>query len=183
MRVFLAVHLPKLPLEVFQPKWLREHAAAEAEHGCVVLEKGVVVIIDRAARAAGVRPGMKRAGVHTLAPQTRLYERDIARESAVQQEVGTALMKFSPDVVLLDEATVVVEVGASLRLFGGVLPLCRQAKALLQTFGLTARISAAPTGQGAWLLAKHGNRRVLQISSLERRLSDLPMGGGPEGRP
>jgi protein ImuB len=183
MRVFLAVHLPKLPLEVFQPKWLREDAAAGTEHGCAVLEKGVVTIVDRAARAAGVRPGMKRAGVHTLAPQTRLYERDIARENAVQQEVGTALMKFSPDVAMLDEATVIVEVGASLRLFGGVLSLCRQAKALLNTFGLTARISASPTGQGAWLLAKHGNRRVLQISSLERALAPLPMHAVPEIRP
>src|ERR1700754_774758 len=183
MRVFLAVHLPKLPLEVFQPKWLREDAAAGAEHGCAVLEKGVVTIVDRAARVAGVRSGMKRAGVHTLAPQTRLYERDIARENAVQQEVGTALMKFSPDVALLDEATVIVEVGASLRLFGGVLSLCRQAKALLDTFGLTARISASPTGQGAWLLAKHGNRRVLQISSLERALAPLPMHTVPEIRP
>jgi protein ImuB len=92
-------------------------------------------------------------------------------------------MKFSPDVALLDEATVIVEVGASLRLFGGMLSLCRQAKALLDTLGLTARISAAPTGQGAWLLAKHGNRRVLQISSLERALAPLPMHAVPEIRP
>ncbi|ACC71150.1 DNA polymerase Y family protein [Paraburkholderia phymatum] len=178
MRVFLAVHLPKLPLEVFRPRWLPEPV-----HGCAVLEKDKVAIADGAARAAGVRLGMKRGGVLTLSPETAMYERDIARENATQREVGIALMKFSPDVALHDEATVLVEVGGSVRLFGGLLSLCRQAKAILDALGLTARISAAPTGQGAWLLAKHGNRRVLQLASLERVLEPLPMLAVPEIRP
>jgi protein ImuB len=97
-----------------------------------------------------------------------------------------ALMRFSPDVALLDEATVIVEVGSSLRLFGGLLSLCRQAKAMLAALGLTARISAAPTGHGAWLLAKHakgpGAQRVLQLASLERALLPLPMLAVPEIR-
>lgn len=153
-----------------------------------MLEKDKVVIADRAAREAGVLLGMKRGGVLTLSPETAMYERDIAREAAAQREVGMALLKFSPDVALLDEATVIVEVGASLRLFGGLLSLCRQAKSMLNTFGLTARISAAPTGQGAWLLAKYGQghggaRRVLQLASLERALLPLPMLAVPEIRP
>jgi protein ImuB len=182
MRVFLAVHLPKLSLEVFRPRWLSEPA-----NGSAVLEKDKVVIADRAAREAGVLLGMKRGGVLTLSPETAMYERDIARETAAQREVGVALMKFSPDVALLDEATVIVEIGASLRLFGGLRSLCRQATAMLDTFGLTARISAAPTGQGAWLLAKYGRaqgvRRVLQLASLERVLLPLPMFALPEIRP
>lgn len=170
--------MPKLPLEVFRPRWSPEPA-----HGSVVLEKDKVTIADSAARAAGVRLGMKRGGVLTLSPETALYERDIASEQATQRDVGMALMKFSPDVTLLDDATVLVEVGGSLRLFGGLLSLCRQAKAMLDALGLTARISAAPTGQGAWLLAKYGNRRVLQLASLERVLEPLPMLAVPEIRP
>ncbi|MCI0150361.1 DNA polymerase Y family protein [Paraburkholderia sediminicola] len=178
MRVFLAVHLPKLPLEVFRPSWSPEPA-----QGSAVLEKDKVVITDIAARAAGVRLGMKRGGVLTLSPETEMHERDVGREAAAQREVGISLMRFSPEVALLDEATVVVEVGASLRLFGGLLALSREAKAVLATLGLSARISAAPTGQGAWLLAKFGNRRVLKLASLEQRLSQLPMISVPEVRP
>ncbi|HEY2604474.1 DNA polymerase Y family protein [Paraburkholderia sp. RL18-103-BIB-C] len=177
MRVFLAVHLPKLPLEVFRPKW-----SPEPSHGSAVLEKDQVIIADGVARAAGIRLGMKRGGVLTLSPETEMHERDVGREEAAQREVGVALMRFSPEVALLDEASVVVEVGASLRLFGGLLALCREAKAVLATLGLTARISAAPTGQGAWLLAKYGNRRVLKLASLEQRLSMLPMNAVPEIR-
>ena len=183
MRVFLAVHLPKLSLEVFRPRW-----APEPAHGSAVLEKDKVVIADRAAREAGVLLGMKRGGVLTLSPETAMFERNIAREAAAQWDVGMALLRFSPDVALLDEATVIVEVGASLRLFGGLLSLCRQAKSMLDTFGLTARISVAPTGQGAWLLAKYGQgrggaRRVVQLPSLERVLHPLPMLAVPEIRP
>jgi protein ImuB len=163
MRVFLAVHLPRLSLEVFQPRWL-----SEPEHGSAVLEKDKVVIADSAARMAGVQLGMKRGGVTTLSPETVMYERDLTRETAAQREVGMALMRFSPDVALLDEATVIVEVGSSLRLFGGLLSLCRQAKAMLAALGLTARISAAPTGHGAWLLAKHakgpGAQRAIAVA-------------------
>lgn len=148
-----------------------------------MLEKDKVVVTDSTARLAGVRFGMKRGGVLTLSPETEMHERDIGREGAAQREVGIALMRFSPEVALLNEATVVVEVGASLRLFGGLLSLCREAKAVLNTLGFTARVSAAPTGQGAWLLAKHGNRRVLKLASLEHHLSALPMVAVPEVRP
>jgi len=178
MRVFLAVHLPRLQLEVFRPRWLPEPA-----HGCVVLEKDKVIIADGVARSAGVRIGMKRGGVLTLAPEVEMHERDTGREEAAQRELALALMRFSPDVALLDEAVVVVDIGASLRLFGGLPAVCRQAKALLDTLGLSARISAAPTGQGAWLLARHRNRRVLKIASLERQLSVLSLLSVPEVRP
>lgn len=180
--------MPKLPLEIFRPKWLPDASAAAlgAGHpgaGSVVLEKDTVVIADASARAAGIRLGMKRGGVLTLSAQARLYERDMAREGEAQREVGVALMRFSPDVTLADEATVIVEVGASLRLFGGVRALCRQARVMLDTLGFTACLGVAPTGQGAGLLARYGKRRVLRLASLDRALSLLPMIAVPEARP
>ncbi|MGF6303229.1 nucleotidyltransferase/DNA polymerase involved in DNA repair [Paraburkholderia sp. WC7.3d] len=165
MRVFLAVHLPRLQLEVFRPRWLPESA-----NGSVVLDRGKVLIADGVAKSAGVRVGMKRGGVLTQAPEVEMYERDPSIEHAAQREVAVALMQFSPDVAVLDEAVVVADIGASLRLFGGLLAICRQTKGILEAIGLTARISAAPTGQGAWLLARNRNRRALKLDSLERQL-------------
>lgn len=141
------------------------------------------MIADAAARAAGIRLGMKRGGVLTLSADLLMLERDAARESEAQREVGVALMRFSPDVTLGEEATVIVEVGASLRLFGGMRALCRQARAIFDALGFTARMGVAPTGQGAWLLAHYGNRRVMRLASLERALSPLPMLSVPEVRP
>ena len=56
MRVFLAVHLPKLPLEVLRPKWSSELASGSAVPG-----KDKAVIANNVARAVGIRHGMKRA--------------------------------------------------------------------------------------------------------------------------
>ncbi|MFM0239681.1 Y-family DNA polymerase [Paraburkholderia phytofirmans] len=178
MRVLLAVHLPRLPLEIFRPRWLGESA-----HGCVVLEGDTVALLDRKAGAAGVRPGMRRGGVLTLVPDIELHERDMGREEETLHEVAVALMRFSPDVAVAAEATVLMDISASLRLFGGVAVLCREVRRVVDTMGVSARITAAPTGTGAWLLARASTRRLLKLASLERRLSALPFGTVPELRP
>ncbi|MDC6129329.1 hypothetical protein PPH41_15460, partial [Burkholderia gladioli] len=77
MRVLLGIHLPRLPLDVCAPP-------SEDGVGSAVLEQGVVLMADATARAGGVRPGMKRGGVLTLAPETRLVERGDLRVEQVQ---------------------------------------------------------------------------------------------------
>ncbi|WP_269509618.1 Y-family DNA polymerase, partial [Burkholderia sp. IMCC1007] len=154
MRVLLGIHLPRLPLDVCAPPPSDAAAGEASDAGCAVLEQGVVLIADAPARRQGVRAGMKRGGVLTLAPGTRLVERDPAREADALRAVALALLRFSPCVALDDEATLIVDVGPSLRLFGGLPSLCRQVRATLAALGYAARLSAAPTGRGAWLLAR-----------------------------
>jgi len=163
-----------LSLEVFRPRW-----SLRPEHGCVVLDHDKVLIVDPGARKAGVCVGMKRGGVLTLSPDTLMFERDLVKEQDVMREAAFSLMKFSPMVALCDEETIVMDVTASLRLFGGIVKLCQLMRNIVDAIGLTARVSTAPTGQGAWLLAKaagraHVRRRVLKMASLERKLGTLP---------
>ncbi|WP_213776892.1 DNA polymerase Y family protein [Caballeronia sp. dw_276] len=174
MPVYVGIHLPRLSLEVFRPRW-----SLRPEHGCVVLDHDKVLIVDPGAREAGVCVGMKRGGVLTLSPDTLMFERDLVKEQDVMREAAFSLMKFSPMVALCDEETIVMDVTASLRLFGGIVKLCQQMRNIVDAIGLTARVSTSPTGQGAWLLAKaagraHVRRRVLKMASLERKLGTLP---------
>lgn len=169
MAVFVAIFLPRLSLEVFRPGW-----SPPAEHGCVVLERDRVMVADPVAREAGVVPGMKRGGVITLSPDTAMYDRCTGRERDVQQEVAFGLLRFSPQVAVCDEETIVMDVTASLRLFGGIRRVCAQMKSVVSSIGVTGRMSVAPTGQGAWMLAKRGRCRVLKMPSLERNLDALP---------
>ncbi|WP_413769631.1 Y-family DNA polymerase [Burkholderia vietnamiensis] len=185
MRVLLGIHLPRLPLDVCAPPPSDAEAGAA---GCAVLEQGVVLIADAPARRHGVRAGMKRGGVLTLAPGTRLVERDPAREADALRAVALALLRFSPCVALDDEATLIVDVGPSLRLFGGLPSLCRQVRATLAALGYAAHLSAAPTGRGAWLLARTSararvRRRVARPASLGRTLDRLPCVLLPDARP
>jgi protein ImuB len=182
MAVFVAIHLPRLSLEVFRPRW-----SPRTENGCVVLDQDKVAIADAVAREAGVVIGMKRAGVLTLAPNALVYDREPACEQDVLREVALALMRFSPMVAVCEEETVVIDVSASLRLFGGILRICHQMRRVVDAVGVTVRMSVAPTGQGAWMLAKvltmRGRRRVLKMRSLERALDALSYLAVPEVRP
>jgi protein ImuB len=169
MAVYVAVNLPRLSLEVYRPRW-----SPPTEHGCVVLERDKVIVSDLVAREAGVLAGMKRGGVTTLLPDAVVYDRSIEREWEMQREVAFGLLRFSPQVSICDEETIVVDVTASLRLFGGIRSICSQFRSVVRAIGVTSRMSVAPTGQGAWLLAKRGRCRVLKMRSLERRLDALP---------
>lgn len=137
------------------------------------------------AREAGVKPGMRRAGVLMLAPQARLHERSPELEAQALQAVALALLQYSPLVAQGEEATLLVDVGASLRLFGGVRALCRRIAASLRALGYTGALSCAPTARGAWLLARGNARqgRVLGMASLARRLDRLPCALLPPARP
>ncbi|MCH8855436.1 MAG: DNA polymerase Y family protein, partial [Proteobacteria bacterium] len=108
MRVLLGIHLPRLPLDVCVALPSDGEAGEAGGAGSAVLEQGVVLIADAAARRQGVRAGMKRGGVLTLAPHTQLVERDPAREADALRAVALALLRFSPCVALGDEATLLV---------------------------------------------------------------------------
>src|ERR1700741_339160 len=130
MQLWIGVHLPLLCLEVFRPKW--SHEAAE---GFAVLEKERVIEADAPARNAGICIGMRRGGVLTLAPQTVMHDRNAAFEGDAVRELATGLLNLSPQVVVAEESTVLVDVSASLRLFGGIRSLRRMARRVADAIG------------------------------------------------
>jgi protein ImuB len=160
-----------LCLEVFRPKW-----SHEAPEGLAVLEKERVIAADSLARSAGIRIGMRRGGVLTLAPHTVMHDRNATSEVDAVRELATGLLNLSPQVVIAEECTVLVDVSASLRLFGGIRLLRKMARRVADAIGLSATISVAPTGQGAWMLARHRGGIALSHASLTRALADLPVG-------
>lgn len=163
-----------------------------------MLEQERVLAVSPLARAAGVGRGMRRGGVLMLMPEARLYERNPAREAEALDAVALAMLQFTPQVALLEEATLLLDIGASLRLFGGIRALCARVRASLRALGFSGSVSCAPTARAAWLLARagangmaHGSRhsgrrvlgRSLHMASLERRLDRLPVALLPPARP
>ncbi|NHZ40668.1 Y-family DNA polymerase [Massilia aquatica] len=167
MRLWIGLYLPRLPLDVFSPHW-------SAEAASVVLESERVLAASALALEGGARVGMRRGGVLMLLPDARLHERAPAREAAALQAVAMALLQYTPQVTLAEEATLLMDVGASLRLFGGVRALCRRIRASLRALGYAVQLSCAPTARGAWLLARGGAGHALGMVSLKRRLDRLP---------
>jgi protein ImuB len=149
----------------------------------VVLEHEKVLGMSPAARAAGIKPGMRRGGVLMLVPDARIHERSTAGEEAAMQAVAIALLKYTPLVTLAEESTLLIDIGASLRLFGGIRVLCRLARTDLRDLGFSGRVSCAPTARGAWLLARFRGGRVLKPSTMTRHLERLPAMAVPAARP
>jgi protein ImuB len=176
MRLWIGLNLPRLPLEVFCPSWSNDR-------GSVVLEHEKVVALSPAARAGGLIVGMRRGGVLMMMPAAQLFERTPEREAEALHAVAMAMLQYTPQVAQGEEDTLLMDVGASLRLFGGVRALCRRIRASLRALGFTAQLSTAPTARGAWLLARYRNARVLRMPSLERRLARLPVALLPPARP
>jgi protein ImuB len=83
-----------------------------------------------------------------------LAESEPARDAAALQAVVHAALAYTPAVCLQDTQTVLLEVQASLRLFGGLAALQQQLAGALAPLGHQVQWAAAPTALGAALLAR-----------------------------
>ena len=95
-----------------------------------------------------------------------------------------AMLQYTPGVALFRHDAVVLEVSASLSLFGGIRSLVRQVTRSAVQVKTGLRLGMAPSATGAWLLAgNRGVRRVVRVSSLQFRLARLPFWCLPETQP
>lgn len=117
-----------------------------------VIEDRHVVAISRAAAQLGVRIGQSSATAQSLVPQLQLLPRDETRERAYVHALALTLGAFTPRIGI-EASGVLLEVQASLRLFGGLRRLRRRIDALTRQYGARTRIAMARTAGAAWLLA------------------------------
>lgn len=171
--------IPLLSLEALRPRWSEPGPYA-------IIDKGLVVTMSQEAARAGVRLGMRSGGVAAIAPNTSLLERELEKEEASLDAIATALMQYTPEIAFQADHSLLLDVTASLTLFRGPHSLCARVLRSIETLGFTAQLGAAPTAEGAWLLARSSRmkglihrRRVLSMNSLHRRLNLLPCGLAP----
>lgn len=166
------MYLPLLPLETVRPRW-----SDPGKH--VIVDRERVIAMSPQAADNGVRIGMRRAGVQTICPDAVLHDQDDMREQAALDDIALTLLQYTPEVALAEESSLLLDVTASLRAFGGRLSLCRLVRNSVEVLGFTTQISMAPTAQGAWLLARAcftrpRPRRVIRMESMMRLLDVLP---------
>ena len=175
MRCWIAVNLSSLPLQALRPRWSEPLPLA-------IVDGGQVIAISRMAAAQGVRIGMRGASVLSIAPHVVLQPRDLLRERESFDAVSLALMQYTPEIAAADEHNLLLEVSASLLLFGGHRRLSRRVRDSVRALGFSARIGMAPTAQTAWLLAhqRSGRSRVLKMETMHRQLDSLAFSWLPE---
>ena len=159
--LWIALHLPLLSLESFAATLASSGSGAAADRSIALLEAHRIVSANAAARALGVKPGLKRATALALAPQIVLGQADPNRDALTLLPVAHAALAFTPNVSLQPALepgaasdTVLLEVQASLRYFGGLERLRRAIGAALRPLGHLVHTASAATAQGAAILAR-----------------------------
>ncbi len=192
--LWFALHLPRLPLEAVlagtdqqtqqtqQPQ--PPHAQPEAQRPdpqdglvCVVQDRVVVAMVD-AAQTQGVQVGMSWAAASSLAPKLQPVPRDPHQEAALLERLALGLSSYTPSIVLGNRG-VLMEVSASLRLFGGARRLGPLIQQHSRAHGVQPHLASAPTATAALLLAQMldpspspGTRR---LSQTQQRLDALSL--------
>ncbi len=177
------MHLPRLPLDALRSRWPDPAAGSTGMPlPVVVLEQERVVAANQAAAREGVQPGLRRAGMQALVPHALQLERDPAAEARLVQALALALLALTPHVCLdlADEATVLLEAQASLRLFGGHRALCRAVRRCARCLGLVPQIGTGTTRRGA---ARHGWPVPRRCMAAARRRSASGVRCGPRAWP
>ncbi|MGV3742738.1 MAG: Y-family DNA polymerase [Burkholderiaceae bacterium] len=183
MRCWISLHHPLLGLETFRPRWFDPDVdvpGSDLPGSDVLIEHGRVALMSETAAYNGIRVGMREGGALMLCPEARLFYRDAQKEYAALEGIALAMMQFTPEVALAPEASLLMEVTGSLKLFRGPHTLSRLVRATVHALGFSVQLGMAPTAQGAWLLARYPQerrrrfRRVLKMGSMTRRLDALP---------
>ncbi len=145
--MFIALHFPHLPLQVYERTF---------EQVCLPMAIASPLAIVQAnthAQGAGVSPGQRRATAQALCPTLLLLARSPVKEQEALEQMACWAAQFTPQVAITPHG-LLLNVQASLRLFGGIHTI---AQALLQgmaSLGFTTHHACAPTGTGAMLLAR-----------------------------
>ncbi len=159
--------MPLLPLQSLHPRWCEPLPLA-------IVDGEQVISLNRLAAGQGLRRGMRRVSAEAVAPGVLLQPRDQEREQQAFDAIALALMQYTPEIAS-DGHDLLLEVTASLSLFGGPWRLCRRVYRSVHALGFSVRLGMAPTAQAALLFARRrGVRRTLKQASMRRLLDRLP---------
>jgi protein ImuB len=165
--MWIAIRLPRLPLEIF----LRGSSTPEP---FAVEERHCVFACDRKAFARGVRAGMVVAAALALAPALRVAPRDPASETEALLGVAGWAAQFTPGVALEFPDGVLLEVSGSLKLFGGLDSLLERLRRGLAEMGWSPVLAGAPTPRAAFWLAWAGKQEFIgSTAELDPVLAEL----------
>jgi len=175
---WVAVHLPALSLESFGATLGPE----QAQRPRALLDGALLSAVDEQAWASGVRPGQRRATALALEPALLLGRADVRRDRQALRAVAFAALQFTPSVTEHGGRTVLLEVAASQRLFGGLECLVQRLCETLAPLRHQTRLACAPTALGAALLAaweaweaRPGGHLLSSLSALRAALDEAPL--------
>jgi protein ImuB len=168
--LWVALHCPMLSLDWIERRFPAPLIPAMA----VTVRRGNQVHIlqaNKAARQRGVTVHQPLASALALFSDLVVVEHDPDEERKALHEAAYATLRFTPHIVM-QRSGLIAEISGSLKLFGGLKQLCQLLNRAVAAQGLQLCAGAAPTAQGAWLLAQSAPSRTV-INGMGNRFHSL----------
>ncbi len=138
--------------------------------------KARILSANTQALRRGIEPGMAVNTACALLPELRLLERDPSAEAEALQALACWLGQFTSFLTIVDDNNVLLEVGGSLALFGGLDSLCQRIEVGIKTLGYNLQWAVAPTPLGACWLSRSGvAQSVTVLERLMDKLAAVPL--------
>ena len=170
--LWLGLYFPDLPLEVYSrgQQTARPLAVTERWDG-----RERVARCNAAALAGGIRPGLPLAAALALCGDLLVRPRAPERERQALRGLAAWSYQFSPRIAF-DPRCLLLEIGASLRLFGGEAPFLARIASELPRLGYRAQTAVAPVPAAAALLARvRPGTRVGELALLAAQVAQIPL--------
>ncbi|MBL4623352.1 MAG: DNA polymerase Y family protein [Immundisolibacteraceae bacterium] len=174
--LWLCLRFPQLPLEVFLD------GTSPADHGlnqtadhqtpdhqttsqipAAVVDDQQILVCNQAAASAGVTPGITPATAHTLCGQITIFARDPDLEASTLQRLAYSCYVFTPAINPVGPEWILLEIGSSLKLFGGLKTLLGNIKRHLAEQAFSYRFGLAPTPSAAQLLTQLASKQKAEL--------------------
>lgn len=169
-KLWLALTFPDLPLRALIRHPGEPTAVVETQGGqCRILRS------DPSAAALGVLPGLKLNAAYVLVPQLEVHARERRRETRLLEFLAGWARRFTSLVSLERPDALLLEVGGSLRLFGGLQALESRLRQSLERWQLSYQLAVAPYSRAALWLARGGGCSAVCADQLVGNLSTLTL--------
>lgn len=169
--LWLALYFPQLPIDrqqfAHQFTDRDNHSTKnQSMHPCaVVLSEGVrrhILACNDVAVAAGVHAGMPLKSAYALVPNLHINDYSESEQLAHLEQLTLWALQFSSSVVPEPPDTVLIEIQASLKLFGGLDSLLERIGTELHEQQVSVQPAVAPTPSAARLFTRAGIRKVIR---------------------
>lgn len=168
----MCIHLPRLPLDIFsrgtdanQPLAVSDGRGAQQR-----LFLGNAVAVRH-----GLYSGITLSAAHALCPTLIVIPRDMRQEQRALAQLAACATQFTPLVSIAPPQSVLLEVGRSAALFGGLDTLHYRICAELSELGYDTRVTGAPTPLAALFLARGGKDGIQAAATWQCQVQQLPL--------